>query len=484
MSNSEGYRIVRQVGNGLTGPVFLAEAPSGQVAVRQFQSRSEAGSEEWLSDLQHFLRGGRQAAQLHHARIVETFEVIDEGADAYIASEFVAAETCETLLARESLTPEQANYVLRLIAIALDYAHQNEVTHGDLKPSNIFMLPMRAIKIGDFAISPRARRLTGPIPDDLTHPYLSPEHLSAPETIGPRSDQYALAAIAWHLYTGSPPLPNFRQARTPIPKAIEAVLLRALSRDPGDRYVSCLQFVDALEAGLITAPQAALVEKKTSKLIYAAVGGVAALLLLVALLLSAPNRADNKFESRTPLVSPKGPAFTTGTKEPENFSAGDQTTYKKPNPAVNSPEPAQNKVPVQTQYTAPTAPPQRNPPVEIAGIDSKSASLLPPQAASMELVLYSRQSKIEPGASFSYRDPELGEMAHGDLTAVVQTTGPLLKGKLTLEWALDDIPMGAPQIVIPNKAAQYGNEPTPGQYRITLRLNGATLKTSTFRITK
>jgi serine/threonine-protein kinase len=500
VSNSEEYRIVRQVGNGLTGPIFLAEAASGPVAIRKFRSRAEAGSEDSSEDLKHFLRGGRQAALLHHPRIVETLEVIDEGAQAYIASEFVEAETCETVLARESLPPEQANYVLRLVAIALDYAHQNEITHGDLKPSNIFMLPMRAVKIGDFAISPRARRHAGPLPADLTHPYLSPEHLSAPQTIGPRSDQYALAAIAWRFYTGRPPSPNFRQTHDPIPTAVEAVLLRALSRDPGDRYDSCLQFVDALDAGLVAVPAAAP-EKKASRLIYAAAGGLA-LLLLVALILSARSRIESVptgtirtettrtettgTESAKAQAAPNIPVSASKTGIPGSAATG-QASYTKPKPTEtgSSRELAQEKAPAQTYDTAPTVPVSTKPPVETARLSPRPESIpSSPQVAKTELVLRSRERKIEPGTNIPYRDPELGEMALGDLSAVVQTTGPAMKGKLTLEWSLDDIPMGAPQIVIPNKPMPYGNEPTPGQYKIILKLNGAALSTSTFRITR
>jgi len=492
VSNSEAYRIVKQIGNGLTGPVFLADAASGRVAIRQFQSSSEAGGEEWLADLQHFLQGGRQGALLHHPRIVEIFEVIDEGGNAYIASEFVAAETCEALMARETPIPEQAHYMLRLMAIALDYAHQNGITHGDLKPSNIFVLPMRDIKISDFAISPRARRFAGSPPHEWFHGYLSPEHLSAPETIGPRSDQYSLAAIGWHFYTGCPPSLGIPPTRGQIPPLVEAVLARALSRDSANRYLSCLQLVDALDASL-AAPSVALVEKKVSKLIYASLGGIAALLLFLALLVSAANKSKTS-------SPPVGPASLThasiNTEKVHTTTAGGsalgrgEPDYAKPRPAPTVAvvrESVRTRAAVPQPYPITPDPPRERqslPPATVGAVGSRFDGPPPPQAHSMELVLRSRDHKIESGISFSYRDPELGEMAHGDLTAVVESTGPLPRGKLTLDWMVDEIPMGAPQIVVPNRPIPYGNEPTPGSYKVTLKLDGNPLKSGIFRITK
>jgi serine/threonine protein kinase len=488
MSNSDAYRIVQQIGNGVIGPVFLADTPSGRVAIRQFRSGFDAESEEWLADLQHFLQGGRQAALLHHSGIVETLEVIDEGGDAYIATEFVAGQTCETLMARGTLLPAEATRVLRQVAVALDYAHQNGVTHGDLKPSNIFILPMGDTKISDFAISPRTRRHAGRMPSDLAHPYLSPEHLSDPETIGPRSDQYALAAIARRLYAGRSQFSGVQQDGVLLPAAVEAVLLKALSRSPDDRYFSCLQFVDAFEGSLAVPLPMASVDKKASKLLYMGIGAGALLLILAALLWPAARKSGPKTD---PLVSASGPS---GWAPARNLSAGTavlaaEKAYQKPKPTeasvpgrpVNSKPSALNGVAASTGSVK-----QKSPlPGEVANLVHPGISLSSQtQIPSAEIALYSRERPIEQGKTFSSRDPEYGEMALGDLKAIVRSNVSLRKEKMTLQWLLDGQPTGPPQAVIPDQSMPYRNEPTPGTYKIILELNGNAWKTSSFTMTK
>jgi serine/threonine protein kinase len=479
VSNSEAYRIVQQIGNGAIGPVFLAETASGRVAIRQFRSRSEAESEEWRADLQHFLQGGRQAALLHHPGIVETLEVIDEGGDAYIATEFVAGETCEALMARETLLPAQINHVLRLVAVALDYAHQNGVAHGDLKPSNIFILPMRAIKISDFAISPRARRHAGRVPSDLAHPYLSPEHLSDPETIGPRSDQYALAAMARQLYAGHPQFPDVQQNGVLIPAATEAVLSKALSRNPGDRYLSCLQFVDAFETSLAPLPTTS-VDNKTSKLIYVGIGGIALLLLLVVLLWPAAKKSGPKTDSPISASGPSGGAPARSDSADAQSPAA-REPYQKPKrtDASFSGNSVSSKPSALNVKTKPTSAREISNLVR-PGMGSSS----PTQVPSAEIILYSRDHPIEQGKTFSSGDPEFGEMALGDLKAIVRSNVAARKEKLTLQWLLNGQPTGPPQVVIPDQSVPYRNEPTLGTYKIILELNGSVLKTSSFTMTK
>ena len=185
------YKLIRNLGSGLAGEVWLAEGPSGRVAMRRFRSTAIQGSEDWIADRSHFLQAGRQSLTLRNPRIVSVLDVIDEGADGWVAAEFVPDETLDALLLREKLPVEQTTYLLRLIALTLDFAHRSGVPHGDLKPSNIFVDEKRTVRLTDFAISPRARRNPrGAMDPAWVHPYLSPEHFIAPVSIGARSDQY------------------------------------------------------------------------------------------------------------------------------------------------------------------------------------------------------------------------------------------------------------------------------------------------------
>ncbi len=502
MSDSEDYRLIKQLGDGLAGPVYLSETGSGQLAVRQFQSQSPAGSPGWTADRQHFLSASRQAAGLVQPRIVQIHEVIDEAGEAFVAMEYVPSDTLEPVLKRESFQPEQANYLLRRIASTLDYAHQKGVVHGDLKPSNIFVLPDRSIKLTDFAISPRARQDSGPLPANRAHAYISPEHFLDPQKIGPRSDQYALAAIAYHLYTGRAPFDeagtDLRSAilsgdmaaassiRRQLPRRLDAVLGKALSRDPGQRYASNTEFVDSLEAGLAPAEVPIPIAGSYSKALYAAAGLLAAV-LLAALLFAFFGRSHKK-----PVAAKPQPGSVTAgevrdarkdtptlTPPVKQLSVGSTPAAapasSKPSPAgpLVSPSTAEKKV----IAVAPVKRPDQDDPMPVRTPPPPSTP-----EPSLDLTVFSRTRKLENGLNFSYGDPTLGELGHGDLKALVRATGALPKGKLTLDWIVDGLRMDSKQ-VSPNQQVEYGNEPTAGTYKVTLRLDAKELKTVVFRIT-
>ena len=101
------------------------------------------------------------------------------------------------------------------------------------------------------------------------------------------------------------------------------------------------------------------------------------------------------------------------------------------------------------------------------------------------LSVFSRDHPIGRDSSFSSGDQQLGELAAGDLKASVQYDGAQPpRGLLTVDWAIDGQPMGLPKPVTPNHVVEYGNEPTAGSYTVTLRLDGRTVQTFTFRITR
>ena len=117
------YKLIRQVGAGISGAVWMADGPAGQVAMRQFASPAQPGSEEWLADRAHFLQAARQGLTFRSPRVVPVLDVIDDSDDAWVASEFVEDDTVESLLSHERLSVAQANRILRGAALALDQAH-------------------------------------------------------------------------------------------------------------------------------------------------------------------------------------------------------------------------------------------------------------------------------------------------------------------------------------------------------------------------
>jgi hypothetical protein len=275
-----------------------------------------------------------------------------------------------------------------------------------------------------------------------------------------------------------------------IPRTIDNVLLKALARDPRQRYASSTAFVDELEAALASGVVAGPLVKKSPIPIPYLAGALAAILaVLAAILLFTrgiqptkridPGPAPSAVTPPSPaaaIVKPPGQSKSTAQKRAARQT---QTTEK-----VS----ARQEVPVATKVTV--ARPESALPVSRPAPDAPAAETsstgrpepLPALGAqNINLGVFSRTRKIENGISFAYHDPVLGEMGHGDLTAVVQTNA-VPKGKLTLEWVVDDIRMDFKQVV-PNRPTEFANEPTPGSYRLILRLDSKPLTTFVFRIT-
>ena len=530
MSTSEGYRLVRSIGAGVTGAMYVGETSTGQVAVRQFQSQFPNGTEEWKNDRQQFLQAARQAQNLSHPRIVRVIEVIDEEGEAFEAMEYVQAMTLQSAIVGQRFTPEEADVILRQIAIALDYAHGCGVVHGDLKPSNIFLATDGA-KVSDFAVSIRARRdLRRPLSPALIHPYLSPEHLRNPASISFQSDQYSLAAIAYELYTGQPlcsstsepgsailnasVLPPSKVNRR-LPSSVDASLLRALNQDAAQRYPSCMGFISALDASLITHTEARG-SKKSPKLLYAGVTSLLVAALGIVLLWpspkpkpalkptatkpvaapapatapspvtiastkkkkSEPKAARTGEESRTVAhvakVSPfsgEPPARSRLSDNSENPSRQRTTSNRQANPTLEAR--SELVTPAQTPGTAsPTLPSDRPAPI------SSSVS-----TRDFSIDVLSRDHHLENGSSFAAGDTVLGELGQGDLKAIVHYNGQQTpKGQFSLLWRVDGIPTDAKRVSL-NQVVEYGNEPTSGSYRVELLQGASVVQSFTFRIT-
>jgi len=513
---SESYRLLECIGEGAAGPVYRAETGRGIVAVRQFRSAAAAGTPEWRGERQHFLEAGRQALGLKHNRIVPVLEVIDEAGEAFHVMEFQSSGNLRTLLETQRMAPGEADVLLRQAAIALDFAHGSGVIHGDLKPSDIFVSPQQGAKVSDFAISPRARRDRRALPANQIHAYLSPEHLRSPSAVSAQSDQYSLAAIAYEMYTGqSPygPAASAPQSAIPsaaiappsrvnrqLPSSVDAPLLRALNRDPAQRFGSCLEFVATLDAGLISQPERRAAAG-SPKLLYAGIASLAAALLALFLLWpSKPHTAKSPAVSQTPppvaAVDAKAPGKGKKIKSATDAAAAKTvvaSAEKKPRPFGDLPSRAiaavKTSQPVQAVIRVATAPPVNAQPQPAPAAPSAPRIPLPAPISSsiatrgFTLGVLSRDHPIGRDSTFSLSDQQLGELGAGDLKASVQYDGGQPpKGVLTLVWAIDGMPMGVPKRVAPNQVVEYGNEPTSGSYTVTLLQDLHPVQTFTFRI--
>ncbi|MET9485621.1 protein kinase [Nocardia sp. NPDC006630] len=268
-----GFVVERELGRGGMGSVYLARHPRlpRKTALKLL-------NQEMFSDTEiraRFIREADLVAQLDHPNIVTVYDRGTEDEQLWISMQFVDGVNASTVKAG-TLPPLRAAQIISETAKALDYAHGRGVLHRDVKPANI-LLARSSSKAGggervyltDFGIA-RLRDDTGHLTQTgtvtATLAYASPEQLTG-SVIDGRSDQYALACTLFQLLTGvvpfegtSPaavirghlqlPPPAASPLRTELPRTIDPVLARALSKRPQDRYRSCAEFAAAVEQAL------------------------------------------------------------------------------------------------------------------------------------------------------------------------------------------------------------------------------------------
>src|SRR5580658_8902036 len=200
------YRIIGKLGKGAMGVVYLADDPllNRQVAVKTIDLSTEEPSQRGFLR-ERLLRDARAAAGLTHPHIVGVFDVVEEGETAWLVMEYVPGETlAQRLAAGPPLDSAFALRILGEVASALDYTHARGVIHRDIKPSNIMIDPQGAAKIMDFGIARlsevRTTTPTGMVMGTLE--YMAPEQIKG-EPVDGRADQFALAAVAYQVLTGS-----------------------------------------------------------------------------------------------------------------------------------------------------------------------------------------------------------------------------------------------------------------------------------------
>jgi serine/threonine protein kinase len=406
-------------------------------------------------------------------------------------------------LLHRRFSPEETSALLRRTALALDFAHSRGVVHGDLKPSDIFLLPNQEVMVGDFAISPRARydpmRF---LPLKLTHGYLSPEHFNFPVSLEARSDQYSLAVIAYEMYTGCLPFGNTPDYLTAVlteemvpsrinpqlPARVDAPLMRALSRNPAHRFNSCMEFVTDLSANLTRVPDSPKGERGFLPVVL----GLAALLaILLGFLLFRPGKPGKKTE---PVVVARKEEPAQVVAPPPPVPAGKKKGKPDHRPADGAVTGQQNVNQVASVTQEPKPKPYRETPPVVASrivdppklgrekrrVETATSPML---VTGIKTQVLSRSRPIQNGTSFAMDDPVMGELAHGDLKAMVQFDGPLPRPRLTIEWMVNGTVTDRQKPVSPNELVEYNNEPIPGVYKVTIRLDGRPVEEFRFRIT-
>lgn len=274
-----GYSLLDRVGEGGTATVYRAQhSEHGSVAVKVLREKLRQDK----TAVARFLREASFGTRVQHPNVVRTIEIgqSPEGLH-YLSIEWAPGEILEGYAKRHAPLPsdETATIVLQ-IADAVYAAHASGIVHRDLKPENLMYDPTtRNVKLLDFGIA----TATDVTPDERltragffvgTLMYVAPEALSG-EVVTPAADQYSLGTIAYLLltgalpYTAKSPREMFTQllSQAPIslnkakpglqfPAPVETTVMRALAKNPKDRYSDVLAFAKALETALAQTGQA------------------------------------------------------------------------------------------------------------------------------------------------------------------------------------------------------------------------------------
>jgi eukaryotic-like serine/threonine-protein kinase len=258
------YRVVRRLGSGGMADVYLAEDQQlGRQVALKLLYRHLAEDAQFV---ERFRREASSAAGLQHPNIVGIFDRGEWDGTFYIAMEYVEGRTLKDVIRERGPAPAEAavDVVLQILR-ALRYAHQRGIVHRDIKPQNVLIDEDGRVRVTDFGIARAgASDMTETGSVMGTAQYLSPEQAQGRAVDG-RSDLYSTGIVLYELLTGrvpfdaespvsvalkqvsEPPVPP-RELNPEIPPALEAVVLRALEKDPARRFADADEFIEALHA--------------------------------------------------------------------------------------------------------------------------------------------------------------------------------------------------------------------------------------------
>ncbi len=268
------YRILRKLGSGAMGDVYLAEDPriERQLAIKAVRFEGAGGS------LQRMVLEAKAAGRLIHPNIVTLFDVGEEGENFFLAFEFVdGTDLAVRLAAAPPLTLGEVFSITRQAAAALHCAHQQGVVHRDIKPSNLLLDGAGNLKVADFGIAKLAGQtaeltMTGSVVGS-PH-YMSPEQVRGEELDG-RSDLFSLGTVLYEMVGGRRPFEGDTITtliyqilhHQPVPPPglagpsqplLQSLLERLLAKDREERFSSAAQLEAALAEAQRTLPQSVL----------------------------------------------------------------------------------------------------------------------------------------------------------------------------------------------------------------------------------
>ncbi|MFQ3674191.1 MAG: serine/threonine-protein kinase, partial [Aggregatilineales bacterium] len=267
-----GYRIVEQIGMGGMAVVYKAFDPRTEryVALKVLPQQYSKDP----TFLTRFENEARAISKLEHLHILPIFAFGEQDGISYMAMRYMDSGTLSDRIKQGPIPLSDCTRILRQLGEALDYAHSNGILHRDIKPSNALLDKSGNAYLTDFGI---AKMVSGSSALDLTGSgligtpfYMSPEQCRGERDLTPASDLYSLGVVLFEMVTGLTPyraetplavlqmhlispLPNARDLRPELPESAAAVIKKALSKDPNDRYPSGRALAEAFERALASA---------------------------------------------------------------------------------------------------------------------------------------------------------------------------------------------------------------------------------------
>ncbi len=520
------YDVLSTLGHGGMGVVYLGNDPllGRKVAIKTILA-SNFNTEDQDELLRRLLLEGQRAANLRHNGIVIVYEALQDGDATYIVMEYVAGGKLSDRL-KERLDHESAIAILREIAEALDYAHQQGIVHRDIKPDNILLDATGRVRIADFGIAKSLSRHSISVGAVGTPHYMAPEQIQNEDGIDGRADQFSLGVIAYFMLTGKKPFDGKSQASTPfaiqkkivnedppaaskveksLPPEVDSVLMTALAKKPKDRYPTCTAFVEDLER--------AIEDRKT---VGPAAGGLPARWLIAAavvFLALAGGFAAWKLWPTSPVSLPHFKLTADSANGPisdgQHFTApgpGDlSTTVTADGTIPSSAHPKlalledgrvtdQAELPLSGSgmkhtFAMPSTPGEYAVRLDLGGVAVSNLKFVidpaAPPPASLALEIRIMNNVVADGQKVNKADqeyPKPGFIGPNDITATVKQSSdaPVPPGTpVKLEWMKDGEPVSPPvdltadnigKPLVPFAAKPRG--PDPGQYTAKLTVDG------------